>query len=276
MKKQRWIWLTKLLLGICLITPAIAQPNSEKYADLPSGRSDSALSGSTAAEVFLRATEYTTRAVSDCRKPTLRYSTVPLLASLIRQTEGNAPQEIEIWYLECPAVVPVVVRYRRQADGQIGEIHVGPFSEFVAQIKYKPLSLRRNPAFDFDAYFAKRPVYEGVCFGRVGSAMGKLLSERIARLKEPPKNYGIKALCIRTLICNSIEPDIDILHDTIIAGAGPDKDGLARANELARICGRMQEDVELLFSEEPETAYAMNAMLSLVPSYADHFYKPDR
>lgn len=276
MKEQRWIWLLNLLLCICVAAPAIGQVNSAKYADLPTGRSDSGLAGPAVAEAFIKATEVASRVVSDCRTPTLRYSTVPLRASLVRQGQPDTLQETEVWYLECPAIITIVVQYRKHADGQIDDIRVDPFSTFVAQIKYTPLSLRRNPAFDFDAYFGKRPVYEGVCFGRFGGAMAKLLSERIARLKEPPKNHGIRALCIRALICNSIEPDIDILHDTIIAGAGPDKDGLARANELARICGRMQEDVELLFSEEPETAYAMNAMLPLVPSYADHFYKPGR
>jgi hypothetical protein len=277
MKNLRWIWLSNLVLGCFWLTaPAIGQSKSEKYANLPSGHSDSGLPGSIAAEVFLRTTEYATGAVPDCRTPSLRYSTVPLRASLVRQSGPDPLQETEIWYLECPAIIPVVVRYRKHADGHVDEIRIGPFSEFMAQIKYKPLSLRRNPAFDFDAYFGKRPAYEPVCFGKMTGAMATLLSERVPRLKEPPKGYGVKALCIRLLICNTIEPEIDILHDTIMVGAAEKQEDVDRANELGRICGRLQENVELLFSEEPETTFGMNATLPLVTPYTNHFYRSDR
>lgn len=274
MKQQRRILMTNFLLGcLCLTTPAIGQSTSGKYAHLPSGRSDSGLSGETAAEVFLRTTEYAASAIPDCSKPTLRYSTVPLRASLVRQGGTDPLQETEVWYLECPVIVPIVVRYRKHADGQVDEIRVGPFSEFMAQIKYRPLSLRRNPAFDFDAYFGKRPAYEPVCFGRMTGAMATLLSERVPRLKAPPKGHVAKAMCIRLLICNSIEPEIDILHDTIMVGAAANQDDVDKAVELGRFCGRLQEDVELLFSEEPETTFGANATLPLVAPYTSHFYK---
>jgi len=273
MKQQRWKLLIHLLLGICLSAPAVAQ---SKYASLPSGRSDSGLSGEIAAEVFLRTREYAAGAVPDCSSPTLRYSTVPLRASLVRQSVPDTLQETEIWYLECPAIIPVVVRYRKHADGQIDEIHVGPFSEFMAEIKYRPLSLRRNPAFDFDEYFGKRPAYEPVCFGRMTAAMAKLLSERVPRLREPPKGHVAKAMCIRLLICNSIEPEIDILYDTIMVGAGAKQQDVSSATELGQYCGRLQENVELLFSEEPETTFGANATLPLVTPYTDHFYRSDR
>lgn len=282
MKQQSWISSSCILPGLCILfglcmtAPAYGQSNSPKYANLPSGRSDSGLSGKIAAEVFLRTREYVAGADPDCSNPTLRYSTVPLRASLVRQSVPDALQETEVWYLECPAIIPVVVQYRKHADGKVDEIRVGPFSEFVAEIRYRPLSLRRNPAFDFDEYFGKRPAYEPVCFGRMTGAMVKLLAERVPRLKEPPKGHVAKAMCIRLLICNSIEPEIDILYDTIIVGAAADHKSVESATELGRYCGRLQEDVELLFSEEPETAYGANATLPLVTPYTNHFYRSDR
>lgn len=168
-------------------------PVNVKFFHLPINRQATHLKGQAAAVALRKAEAIVIANSPNCDKPALRHNTVALSRATADGDHDIA--ESEIWYFDCPELVPVLVRYHRAKGGAISDIHAREFGVFAQQIPHRPLSDRPSKTARLREFPKPTGIYEASCFGILSSP----ILERIDRYV-PHRAHPSRAGLTQTLL----------------------------------------------------------------------------
>ena len=256
-----------ILMCLALSAPAIGQDSNSdprEIEDIPQDRQDTGLTRETdVKEAGQKAALLAVISSPFCHQPAPRYSTLPLSKAIGIDGSG---QEAEIWYLQCPNVMPVLVHYTRDRDGIIGNIHVHEFSVFMEDLPLRPLAHQRNPDASYKDFPKRTATDEAVCFGILSDRLQKTVNRNVPRNSAPSKNRYFRQMCLRMQACNTIEPELDVLQD-ISRSDNPSQKDDSETEKFVNWCNA--KEPRILIAEEPELAYGLMYLLRHVAELTD-------